>query len=176
MLASKASAGCLLPRHIAKRIALLAGKSSTRARCEIAGLIPDLAPRKNHRLYDAVSAILTQALPLLAKLTRPAMLLPGPLQVVVKAQRIYLAEGEDYVGVWHQDGLRESIIAVVLYYYRTSSTLAGGALEFMARDTAARWSGDAGGPRLTSAEVAELVQNYPRCQVPVEEGTLVAFS
>ena len=41
--------------------------------------------------------------------------------------------------------MRESVVAVVLYYYRVSASLRGGALEFVARDYTALWTGDAGG-------------------------------
>jgi hypothetical protein len=45
--------------------------------------------------------VLEAALSMLGKLRRPALLMPGPLQVVVKAQRIVLRAGEDYSGVWY---------------------------------------------------------------------------
>ncbi len=101
--------------------------------------------------YVTMEKVLTAALPMLARLRRPALLLPGPLQVVVKSQRMLLEEGSfwapqradssgggcagkqhslaEYSGVWHIDGKRERIAAVVLYYYEKVNLL-GGDLEF----------------------------------------------
>lgn len=174
--ACRRATGSALPSQLAARVASWAGVPSERGVSSFASAIPDLGPHRHHRLYSALGDVLTASLPLLAQLKRPALLLPGPLQVVVKAQRIVLAGEEEYAGVWHQDGLRESIVAVVLYYYRASSTLQGGALEFMARDSAARWTGDAGGPLFTPENTRTLIEGLPRCKVPVEEGTMVVFS
>jgi hypothetical protein len=44
-----------------------------------------------------------------------------------------LGPGEEYEGVWHYDGKNERIIAVVLYFYRFSPGMEGGALEFISR-------------------------------------------
>jgi hypothetical protein len=88
---------------------------------------------KHPEFYLAVEQIMTAAAPMLARLSSPALLLPGPLQAVVKAQRIYLNPGEQYAGVWHYDGKHERIAAVVLYFYRYSSDMLGGALEFVGR-------------------------------------------
>ena len=55
---------------------------------------------------------------MLAALRRPSLLLPGPVQAVCKAQRIFLQPYETYEGVWHVDGHEENDVAVVLYYYR----------------------------------------------------------
>ena len=49
-------------------------------------------------MHVCVAQLLQAAVPLLTRLRRPALLLPGPLQVVVKAQRIVLDEGERYEG------------------------------------------------------------------------------
>jgi hypothetical protein len=76
----------------------------------IAGLDPVGADRE---LHVAVEDVLTAAAPLLARLRRPALLLPGRVQAVVKAQRIFLGGGEEYAGVWHSDGMNENIVAVV---------------------------------------------------------------
>ena len=116
------------------------------------------------------------ALPLLARLRRPALLLPGPLQAVVKAQRIVLEEGAEYAGVWHEDGMAEHVVAVVLYYYRASPALRGGSLEFCSKQRQALWSGDAGGSTAELPNAQSLAASLPRCQVPIGEGTLVCFS
>ena len=49
------------------------------------------------KLQVATQKLMGAALPLLSQLRRPALLLPGPLQAVVKAQRIVLADGEEYM-------------------------------------------------------------------------------
>jgi hypothetical protein len=98
------------------------------------------------------------------------------LQAVVKAQRIVLADGEDYAGVWHEDGLREHVAAVVLYYYRASDALRGGALEFCSKQRHAMWTGDGGGDAFSAENAADFAASLPHCQVPVRTGTLVAFS
>jgi hypothetical protein len=77
---------------------------------------------ENKELYVLTEEILNIALPILGKITKPALLLPGKLQAVVKAQRIYLKPGEEYEGVWLRDGKHENIVAVVIYYYRVSKS------------------------------------------------------
>lgn len=176
MHAAVEQVGRKLPGHVAQRVLAFLGGGRTIARCLLAGRIPDLSAHHNAGLYWAVNRVLEAALPLLGQLRRPSLLLPGPLQVVVKAQRIHLAAAEDYAGVWHQDGLREHVVAVVLYYYRASSCLQGGALEFISRRTSGLWRGDAGGPLLSEAEVARVIGELPKGKVPIEEGTLVVFS
>jgi hypothetical protein len=66
------------------------------------------------RAGNAFETVLSAAAPMLAALRRPSLLLPGPLQVVCKAQRIFLQPGEVYEGVWHVDGDDENVVAVVL--------------------------------------------------------------
>uniref|UniRef100_A0A0G4F339 Uncharacterized protein n=1 Tax=Chromera velia CCMP2878 TaxID=1169474 RepID=A0A0G4F339_9ALVE len=73
--------------------------------------------------HSLVERILRSAAPLLAQLRRPALLLPGPLQVVCKAQRIFVKEGEEYEGVWHLDGEAERVVAVGILYLRMSPSL-----------------------------------------------------
>lgn len=80
---------------------------------------------------EVARPVLEAALPLLAQLRRPQLLLDERrLQVVFKerkplafalaeAQRIILPAEQngsesEYVGLWHVDGLREHIVAVVL--------------------------------------------------------------
>ena len=61
-------------------------------------------------------------------------------KVVFKAQRILVpgskADGADseYVGLWHVDGHRERVAAVVLYYYHVHPQLRGGDMEFCGRE------------------------------------------
>lgn len=125
----------------------------------------------------AIESIFTAALPLVAELRRPALLLPGKLQAVVKAQSIYLEPGEEYEGVWHYDGLNEDIVAVVLYYYRYSAQLEGGDLEFISRkplDEEIWLQGDSNG--FPKEALEEFIGELPRARVPMKEGTLVVFS
>jgi hypothetical protein len=133
----------------------------------------------NVELYVAAEQILNAALPLLGKLTKPALLLPGRLQAVVKAQRIYLKPGEEYDGLWHRDGLHEDIVAVVIYYYRVSNALIGGDLEFIDKRPIKEEMGlygDCDTDDFTTKEAETNVKEIPKCKVPVNEGTLVVFS
>ena len=66
------------------------------------------------RAGQAIETILTAAAPMLAALRKPSLLLPGPVQVVAKAQRIFLLPNEMYEGVFHVDGDEENVVAVVL--------------------------------------------------------------
>ena len=171
-----ATGGKRLPFGFGTHIARLAADGQTRAEASLRSAIGDLDPHAHAKLHVATQKLMAASLPLLARLRRPALLLPGPLQVVVKAQRISLADGEDYAGVWHEDGMREHVLAVVLYYYRASPVLVGGSLEFCSKQREALWSGDAGGELGTLEKTAELAAALPRCQVPVAEGMLVCFS
>src|SRR5690554_3320726 len=126
-----------------------------------------------------IEEVFNAAIPLLAQLRRPALLLPGPLQAVVKAQRIFLEPGQEYEGVWHYDGKEEHIVAVAIYYYRCSPDLEGGGLEFMDRapNHEVFWiGGDCSPTILTKDYVHAYYDNQPHCKVPVGEGTLVVFS
>ena len=87
-------------------------------KAHIASPIGSLAPEEYKELHVSVETILEASLPMLGNLTKPALMLPGKLQAVVKAQRIYLQPGSEYTGCWHYDGKKEDIVAVVLYYYR----------------------------------------------------------
>eukprot|EP01047_Picozoa_sp_COSAG01_P004680 COSAG01_NODE_155_length_23814_cov_12.061343_15_plen_392_part_00 len=152
----------------------------------LAGPIQDLRFGAHLDLYDALEGILEASLPLLAALRRPALLLPGPLQVVTKIQGVFLRDDDDeYSGVWHRDGHRENIVAVVLYYYRCSDSIAGGALEFLDKrqagstehstawdDNKRAWA-DA---RWGSQDTRMLLDATPHGSVAVPEKTLVAFS
>ena len=93
-----------------------------RGECALRSPIPDLPPHSHAKLHTAIQRLMGCSLPLLAALRRPALLLPGPLQAAVKAQRIEIGDGEDYAGVWHEDGLREHVVAVVLYVSRSRFT------------------------------------------------------
>lgn len=136
--------------------------------------------------------VLSAALPLLSKLVRPALLLPGSrLQVVVKAQRIILppageeqGDESEYVGLWHMDGDKEHIVAVVLYYHRVDDALEGGAIEFMSREPmdSIGWgdcweNADLVGPdTMKGALHRDDGFAIPNCKVPIEQGTLLVFS
>ena len=154
-----------------------------RPRARAASPISNLEPAAHRELYAAVEDVLTAALPLLGALRRPGLLLPGRLQAVVKAQRIYLEPGEEYAGVWHTDGLREDVLAVVLFYYRVAPTLSGGDLEFAARRPRAAplWSDGMHSleevtARLSVGDVRGFLDELPRARVPVREGSMAVFS
>ena len=66
---------------------------------KLMGPIHDLNPKKNGELFYCIQEVFQAALPLLARLRKPSLLLPGILQAVIKAQKIYLSEGEEYSGV-----------------------------------------------------------------------------
>jgi len=138
--------------------------------------------------------VLKAALPLLAKLRRPRLLLAGRrLQVVFKAQRIIVPAtaganaDSEYVGLWHVDGHRENVAAVVLYYYKVDPSLQGGDMEFCGREPMdVLGIGDCSNNYLNlNAEslrtalrsqkdgTGAAVQN---CRVPVTQGTLLVFS
>ena len=51
----------------------------------IVGPVGNLVPEESKELHVAVESVLNSAAPILAKLRRPALLLPGKLQAVVKA-------------------------------------------------------------------------------------------
>ena len=82
--------------------------------------VHDLKVEKEGGLHYCIEKVLEGALPMLARLRKPSLLLPGLLQTVIKVQNIFLDKDEKYAGVWHRDGESENIVAVVLYYYRVS--------------------------------------------------------
>ena len=167
----------MLPSSIAGEIALYATKGDSIGYAEMTSPIIDLPPHSNAVLYIAIEKVMSCAVPLLAKLKRPALLLPWrKLQAVVKAQRIVLGPGEEYDGIWHSDGYNENIVAVVLFYYRKSSSILGGDMEFAAKDNVALWTGDGGGEDIDEGGAENFVERLPRARVPIQEGTLVCFS
>jgi hypothetical protein len=143
-------------------------------KAHIASPISNIPLEDNKELYVIAEEILNIALPILSKITRPAILLPGKLQAVVKAQRIYLKPGEEYEGVWHRDGKHEDIVAVVIYYYRVSKQLMGGDLEFIDKKPIEDELWD--DADFTTANAKEQVNHIPYCRIPVKSGTLVVFS
>lgn len=66
--------------------------------------------------------------------------------------------------------------AGVLYYYRASPSLRGGALEFCSKASKTLGWGDCGSDRMEPMLASRFSHALPRCKVPVVEGTLVAFS
>eukprot|EP00449_Zooxanthella_nutricula_P014079 CAMPEP_0198499934 /NCGR_PEP_ID=MMETSP1462-20131121/7907_1 /TAXON_ID=1333877 /ORGANISM="Brandtodinium nutriculum, Strain RCC3387" /LENGTH=635 /DNA_ID=CAMNT_0044228937 /DNA_START=113 /DNA_END=2017 /DNA_ORIENTATION=+ len=143
---------------------------------------------------QAATPVLAAALPLLAKLDRPRLLLADRrIQVVFKAQRIIVppAVGDcadsEYVGLWHVDGHREHVAAVVLYYYNVSPALDGGDMEFCGRepmdvlgwgDCDNNWAQfkDTSLREALRATDADGSTATPPCRVPVSTGTLLVFS
>jgi hypothetical protein len=68
------------------------GKANLKSR------IGNLCVDKDSAMYHAFNSVANAAVPLLARLSTPALLLPGQLQIICKAQRIYLdKEGDEYV-------------------------------------------------------------------------------
>lgn len=138
---------------------------------------------------QVATQVLESALPLLAKLRRPQLLLDRRrLQVVFKAQRIILppkvGENEpEYVGMWHVDGHREDVAAVVLYYYHVDDCLEGGEMEFCGREPfdvlAIADAGDNARDftrhSLKKAMAGEE-PSVPHCKVPIQQGSLLVFS
>eukprot|EP00435_Cladocopium_sp_Y103_P049218 s1191_g14.t1 len=136
------------------------------------------------------SPILEAALPLLAKLRRPQLLLDRRrLQIVFKAQRIILPpkvhedDEPEYIGMWHVDGHREDVAAVVLYYYHVDPALEGGDMELCGREPFDILAiADAGDnccefhPLRLKEALAGEKQRLPHCRVPIEQGTLLVFS
>ena len=145
---------------------------------KIASPINSLEPLENIELNVIAEKILTTAIPMLSHLTKPALLLPGKLQAVMKAQRIFLTPGNEYEGVWHKDGKNENIVAVVIYYYRCSKGLIGGDLEFVDKRPANKiWvSGDCTPEDYTEETFKKDFEKLPKARVPVKKGTLVVFS
>jgi len=144
-------------------------------------------------IETVATPVLTKALPLLAELTKPYMLLEGQrLQVVVKAQSITVPKKQEeddepeYVGLWHVDGDLEPVAAVVLYYYDVDEALVGGNMEFLdRRPMDVLGYGDTNLPRnfdkgsLKEALIPKDKNSaaaIPNCSVPVETGSLLVFS
>lgn len=154
-------------------------------------------------LIDATATpVLEKAVPLLARLRRPALLLEDQrLQVVVKAQRIEVPEerlGKDsseYHGLLHVDGANESVVAVVLFYYSVDESLRGGDMEFIDRRPMGTVWDD---PEREESQRQALKQMLhpidrsdggyvgyhfflgevplPNCKVPIGTGTMLVFS
>eukprot|EP00759_Apiculatamorpha_spiralis_P038934 PhF_6_TR37883/c0_g1_i1/m.56522 len=151
-----------------------------RHRARIEGPIPRVDPAQHGAIYAGLEDVFNAALPMLAKLCRPSLYLPGDLQVVFKAQRILLQEeGEEYEGVWHKDGKNEHVVAVVLYYTKISG-FEGGDLEFVDSEPVVSevWlGGDCDPSKFTSDTIkTKLTQEMVRCRVPTQEGALYVFS
>jgi hypothetical protein len=147
------------------------------ARCRLLSRVHSYDPSCKALLHIHIEELLQTALPLLSKLRRPAMLLPGLAQVVVKAQRIYLKPGEEYNGIWHLDGLHEHVVAVVLYYYRCDPTLTGGQLEFVDKQGSVFGiCGDYPHDPFEQEDMKDFVESLPHCKVDVTEGTMIVFS
>jgi hypothetical protein len=143
-------------------------------KANIASPISNIPIENNKELYVAIEEIFNIALPILSKITKPALFLPGKLQAVIKAQRIYLKPGKEYEGVWHRDRKHENIVSVAIYYHRVPKQLIGGDLEFIDKQpiNKFRWTDD----DYTTDNAKEDVSQVPYCRFPVKTGTLVVFS
>jgi hypothetical protein len=90
--------GLKLSKYILEKVkSCLQNKRIPKA--HIASPISNIPVENNLELYVAVEEIFNIALPILSKMTKPALYLPGKLQAVIKAQLIYLKPGEEYEGV-----------------------------------------------------------------------------
>ena len=160
-----------LPSGFAKRIAAMAGNMPRKGKCQISSPIPDLDPHDHTSLYLAVEDLFEKSLPLLTRLNCPSLLLPGPLQVVIKAETLSLRQGETTTASpWIEEELEEHVLAVLIYFYRSSPNLLGGEIEIASKTRKFRHQED-----FDFAEAKLLVEEIQRCKIPVEEGTLLAF-
>lgn len=75
-----------LSHHI---VADLADVGARRLHARMRTAIPGLDPHADHKLHLAVENLLTAALPMLSMLRKPALLLPGPLQVRCELLRFW---------------------------------------------------------------------------------------
>jgi hypothetical protein len=184
---------CLPPRNVLNEDLLRyigglcdADSDSRVASASLAGPIQDLSLKAFSNVYSCVERSLDHALPALAQLRSPSLLLKSaeaisggasasscvPLQVVPKFQSICLQPGEEYEGCWHRDGMGEKIIAVALLYINCGEDLEGGDLEFIDKRPAGILHSDPAG----SVSAAALLNTLPRTRVPVRSGTSVVFS
>ena len=175
-----------LPRHICQTIFAYFSMDQDDGcivrvgRCHIVSKIHHLKPSAHAPFYLGCEKILTAALPMLSKLRRPALLLPGCLQVVVKSQRMILEENEHYSGVWHVDGKHEAVVAVVLYYYDVQNII-GGALEFIEKE-APEFNVHEGQPfwkreeSMDAARAKKILKHMGQAKINIDAGRLVVFS
>ena len=173
-----------IPKYIVMEILSYLIKKDDRnllsvGRAKLCSPISNLDVNEHKEFHVAVETVFNTALPLLSKLRRPALLLPGKVQAVIKAQKIYLQPEEEYTGVWHTDGKNEDIVAVILYYYRVSDNLVGGDLEFI--DKRPRqdhfWlGGDCTPDTFTDQDAKDFLDEQPHCRISIKTGTLIVFS
>jgi hypothetical protein len=141
--------------------------------------ISNIPMETNRELYVITEEILNVALPILGKMTKPALMLPGKIQAVIKAQLLYLKPGEEFQQGWRIEGVHENIVAVVIYYYKVSEQLIGGDLEFLDKQPINEHYNlydDDGEYAYTKAMAKEDLDKVPYCRVPIKSGTLVVFS
>ncbi|GAB5355428.1 hypothetical protein AAMO2058_000204600 [Amorphochlora amoebiformis] len=157
-------------------------KVDQKLKATIEGPIHRFTRQAEKPFFRALDTLLSAAMPPLHAMYNPKLLLPGKLQVVVKAQRIIVNPGEDYEGVWHKEQRYESVVAVVLYYYdygrpvgphdkKDVGKLQGGDLEFLSRSANTLediWDGKFEETRKRLLE--------KRVRVPLDEGKMVVFS
>ena len=88
------------------------------------------------------------------------------------------------MGLWHVDGHREHVAAVVLYYYHVDPQLVGGDMEFCGREPL-DFLGFGDGERnyrdfhrdsMRAALREGPESKVAHCRVPIREGTLLVFS
>ena len=163
---------------------------------KLMGSVQDLPIKEYGGLHYCIQEVFQASLPILARLRKPALLLPGILQTVIKAQKIYVNGKEEYTGVWHRDGEEEKIVAVVLYYYRVSDQFLGekdennennqqersekgGKIEFVDKTPIYQpfWSyGDCDPIPFPTSKAKKKIASLPHCKVEVEQGTMLVFS
>eukprot|EP00978_Attheya_sp_CCMP212_P024002 scaffold74699_cov49-Attheya_sp.AAC.2 len=144
-------------------------------------------------INSITTPILTASLPLLAKLTKPYLLLEGQrLQVVVHAQSIAVSNNEDdedvqkYIGLWRVHGEYEHVVAVILFYYDVDS-MVGGDIEFLDRrplgilgyeNTDLHNTGHKSGSlqQVLRPSTEEAARGIPNCTVSISTGKMIVFS
>jgi Protein of unknown function (DUF4246) len=90
-------------------------------------------------------------------------------QVVVKVQRVVVGPGGAYQGLWHDEGLHEKIIAVLVLYTNVAEELKGGEIQFAPK-------GDISVEFGHTRDIRDAWRKRIKQTVPVETGTCIFFS
>lgn len=90
-------------------------------------------------------------------------------QVVVKCQRVIVEPGVNYKGLWHDEGLNENVIAVIVYYTNVSESLRGGEIQFASKGGCEAEFG-------WRSNINESWKARDKIIVSIQTGTTVVFS